>query len=131
MKKLLLLFFLTFCFSGNAQDLSGPWYWTSDDGRHNLEILLQFDETNVMNGNHCAIFYNGEKVDCVEEEERFSIALLKIAENVYRGTIESGYSSTKGKVSLNYNSRQDYMEFAISEAPAGEYYLPEKAILTR
>ena len=82
-------------------------------------------------GKHCAVFHNGDKMDCQTEEDQYSIKLVKIAKNVYDGTIESGFSATAGRIRLQYNPKDLSVNFTLKGFPPGEFYLPTRALLYR
>lgn len=132
MKKLLLLLFLFLSISLEAQQLDGNWSWTSDDGANRFDLNLEENNGGIIRGNHCAVFFNGDKIDCSQEDNgQFSMALMRIADGVYAGTIHSAYSFAEGKIRLVYNKKLDSLTFTLTTDPPGEYYLPQIAVLER
>lgn len=115
----------------HSQDLEGTWRWTSPSGDHTFELLLEYDDNNILRGKHCSVFEDGEKADCRREDEDFSVNLVKIARNIYDGTIESGLSATSGRIRLQYNPKEVSLVFVLKAMPPGEFYLPAEAILFR
>lgn len=114
-----------------SQDIEGTWRWTSPNGEDNFELLLEYQDTNTLRGTHCAVFYNGEKRDCQREENVFSIKLVKVAKNIFDGTIESGISATAGRIRVQYNPKDVSVNFVLKRFPPGEFLLPAKAIMYR
>ncbi|MGB8374258.1 MAG: hypothetical protein WCE57_02990 [Salegentibacter sp.] len=131
MKKLLLLLFLFLSVPLQAQQLEGSWSWISDNGANQFQLSLEENNAGIIRGNHCAVFFNGDKIDCSQEDGSFSLALMRIADGVYAGTIHSAYSFAEGKIRLVYNKKFDRLTFTLTTDPPGEYYLPQIAILER
>lgn len=134
MKQTLLFLFLLLVTSVSAQhsqDFAGSWFWESQDGENTMELELEYENQNSIKGNHCVIFYQGEKTDCKRENGDFTINLVKIAEGIYDGTIESAVSFTSGKIRLQYVEREKGIVFYLKEVPPGEFYMPKEAFLIR
>ncbi|WBL22521.1 hypothetical protein [Zunongwangia sp. HRR-M8] len=125
---ILLLFGIHFM---NAQDLEGVWLWNSPDGSQNFEVELEKVNDKEYRGRHCAVFDNGNRIDCNSDKDTFSITMVKIAEDNYAGTIESSYEKSIGKIRMQYYVEDDLLQFNLTENPVGIFYLPEEAILTR
>lgn len=135
MKQTLLLLFLLIFVSGFAQeshDFAGNWFWESPNGQNTMELQLEYENQNRIVGNHCVVFYQGEKTDCKRKDAgSFTINLVKIAKGVYDGTIESAVSFTSGKIRLQYIDREKAIRFYLKEVPPGEFYMPKEAFLLR
>ena len=132
MKKLFLLnivFLVASC--ANAQNITGNWVWQSENGDHKFEMSLEKPNTNTIKGYHCGIFRQGQKIDCVESNNDYSINLTKYQSNVYKGSIRSGFSGEEGTIKITYNSSHDTIFFERLEYPNGESYIPNKITLTR
>lgn len=112
-----------------SQDIAGTWKWSSPNGEDNFEMLLEFEDSNTLKGTHCAVF--GENRDCRRDAKENSISLIKIARNIYDGTIRSGLSATAGHIRLQYNPRDESVDFVLKKLPPGEFYLPREAVLYR
>ncbi|MFC6857774.1 hypothetical protein [Zunongwangia atlantica] len=132
MKLKLCLIFAVFgsCFM-SAQDLEGSWRWTSPDGSKQFEIQLEQINEKEYRGKHCAVFDNGEQIDCKSESDTFSIVMLEITDGNFAGTIESSYQRSQGKIKMQYHTQQDLLHFNLTKNPEGVFYLPTEAILTR
>lgn len=132
-------FYFSFCFlflslglcAQQSQDLEGTWRWTSPNGEDNLELNLEYIDGNKLRGKHCSVFHNGEKMDCQRRESDYSISLIKIARNIYDGTIESRYSATSGRIRIQYDPKDVSLSFTLKAYPPGEFYLPDRAIMYR
>jgi|TARA_Y100000588_G_scaffold327284_1_gene362178 hypothetical protein len=135
MKQTLLFLFLLIFISTSAQqsqDFAGNWFWESPDGQNTMELQLEYENQNRIVGNHCVVFYQGKKADCKRNDTgALSINLVKIAEGVYDGTIESAVSFTSGKIRLQYIDREKAIRFYLKEVPPGEFYIPKEAFLMR
>jgi hypothetical protein len=135
MKQTLLFLFLLIFISTSAQqsqNFAGNWFWESPDGQNTMELQLEYENQNRIVGNHCVVFYQGKKTDCKRNDTgALSINLVKIAEGVYDGTIESAVSFTSGKIRLQYIDREKAIRFYLKEVPPGEFYIPKEAFLMR
>lgn len=92
--------------------------------------LIETTEDNFR-GNHCSVYLHGNRIDCSDNKEEFSIVLIRKAENIFQGSIRSGYSSAIGNVQLQYLPEDNTMLFSLKTAPEGEYYMPVEARLIR
>lgn len=132
-KKLLLypFFLLLLSFSSLAQDISGSWSWNSDDGGNMFTIdLIEISENNYR-GNHCSVYLRGERIDCNDNKDEFSIVLIRKAENIFQGSIRSGLSYAVGNVQLQYQPIENRILFSLKTNPKGEYYIPVEGVLVR
>ena len=128
----LLIFFSLPIFAQHSQDFAGNWYWKSPDGQNTMELQLEYENQKNIKGNHCVTFSQGENTDCKRKNAgAFTINLVKIAEGVYDGTIESTVSFTSGKIRLQYIAREKAIQFRLEEVPPGEFYMPKEAFLIR
>lgn len=115
----------------NAQDIDGSWKWTSSDGSQQFEIELEQISEKEYRGTHCAVFDNGERIDCASGLDYFSIVMLQISDGNFAGTIESSYEKSQGKIRMQYHAQEDLLYFNLTKNPQGNFYLPTEAILTR
>tara|TARA_B100001079_G_C16132945_1_gene392157 strand:+ start:181 stop:579 length:399 start_codon:yes stop_codon:yes gene_type:complete len=129
--KLSLLFAVFSIYFMSAQDINGSWKWASPDGSQHFEIELQQISEKEYRGKHCAVFDNGERIDCANDSENFSIVMLQISDGNFAGTIESSYEKSQGKIRMQYNVQEDILYFNLTKNPPGIFYLPTEAILMR
>lgn len=123
--------FFLIIFSSSAQDIAGSWSWNSDEGGNMFTIdLIEIAEHNYR-GNHCSVYLHGDRIDCNENREDFSIALIRKAENIFQGSIRSSYSNAVGNVQLQYLPEDDTMLFSLKTNPKGEYYIPVEGVMQR
>lgn len=92
--------------------------------------LIEIAEDNYR-GNHCSVYLHGERIDCNENKDDFSVALIRKAENIFQGSIRSGYSNAVGNVQLQYVPQDNTILFSLKSNPKGEYYLPVEGVLQR
>lgn len=132
-KKLLAVYtiLLLSIFPAAAQDISGSWSWNSKEGSNMFTIDLIQATENDFRGNHCSVFLGGERIDCNDTKDEFTVVLVKKAENIFQGSIRSGYSYAVGNVQLQYLPEENTMLFTLKTAPKGEYYMPVEARLVR
>ncbi len=124
----LFICFLSSCFSSNSkytEVFKGIWEW--DDSHGNTFELVVFQKEDSIKGTHCAVFYNGEKIDCSYKEEiTFNGIVLNNTADVY---FISGFSNSRGKAKLSIINNS--IKWEIIQPPKEEYYLPKKAILNQ
>jgi hypothetical protein len=109
--------------------LTGTWYWKSTNTDSNTEFYL-VQTGNEVTGKHCSSFMNGSKLDCADSSGEDSITLNLVAENVYEGTIKSGYSEAIINVRLTLNPNDDTVYIKQLSQPSEEYYLPNNVFMT-
>lgn len=133
MVKKLLIFFIGFLFfiPSQAQDISGSWSWSSKESGDMFTIDLIKASENNFRGNHCSVYLSGNRIDCIDTKDDFSIVLIRKAENIYQGSIRSGHSMAVGNVQLQYLPEENTMLFSLKTAPKGVYYMPVEARLVR
>ncbi|WP_081210330.1 hypothetical protein [Salegentibacter sediminis] len=129
--SLCFLFFSLGLCAQQTQDLEGTWRWTSPNGEDNFELSLEYIDGSKIRGKHCSVYHNGEKMDCQNNENDYSISLIKIAKNIYDGTIESRYSATAGRIRVQYHPTDVSLSFVLKAYPPGEFYLPDRALMYR
>lgn len=113
------------------QYITGNWRWQYGNGKHITS--LTFNNVNANGnylGNYCSVFYEGSKIDCVDEEDVFCLNLSEIDANIYEGTFESFSHQGSGTIRLNYNPINDTLSFEILSGN-GIYYLPKNAVFER
>jgi hypothetical protein len=132
-KKLLLLPLLIILFGVTAfsQDISGSWSWNSKEGGDMFTIDLSKASENQFSGNHCSVFLHGDRIDCSDSKDEFSIVLIRKAENIFQGSIRSDYSKAIGNVQLQYLPVENTIIFSLKTAPQGIYYMPVEARMIR
>lgn len=131
-KKLLFLFIgILLYIPSQAQDISGSWSWNSRESGDMFTIDLIKASENNFRGNHCSVFLDGNRIDCNDTKDDFSIVLVRKAENIFQGSIRSGYSMAVGNVQLQYLPEENTMLFSLKTAPKGIYYMPVEARLVR
>jgi len=132
MKKYIqILIFLLSSFS--FSQISGTWYWDFGNYKHSMELDLELVGTELK-GYHCSSFYDGNKIDCIENNNLLddcSLLLTQVSLNVYQGTIKSGFSDTEGVVKITYSAVTDEILFEVIQDPLGEFYLPNNVTLNK
>lgn len=109
--------------------LNGTWYWKSTTSDSNTELYL-IQNGNEVTGRHCSSFMSGSKLDCVDSNGEDSISLHLVSENVYEGTIQSGFSEAVVNVRLTLNPNEETLHFKQLSQPSEEYYLPNNVYMT-
>lgn len=110
-----------------STQLSGTWYW--DNGVNNAELYLMQNE-NSVSGKHCCVFFNGSKLDCIDDEDNNSISLYMTAVDVYEGTLKSGFSDAVVSIRITFNPVSEEIFFQQLSQPIMEYYLPNNVTMT-
>lgn len=129
---LFLFFLLAFNASGqNSREMGGTWFWESPNGQNTMQLDLKYENQKIIKGYHCVVFGQEKNTDCKRTEQGFSLNLVRIANGIYDGTIESAVSATIGKIRLQYLKKEKAIRFYLKKAPPGEFYLPKEAFLVR
>lgn len=132
MKFYLVILCFTITLANSAQEIIGNWYWLDNDGESQSEIFLSHSSSNkeTLQGNYCSVFYNGEKVDCVEKETSYCLILSQVSTHIYEGSFQSFSHNGSGVLRLTYSPTEDslYMEILNSQ---GAFYLPQNATFTK
>lgn len=113
----------------NQENLTGTWYWQSSDAKNNIELYLE-QNGNSAQGKHCSSFLEGKKLDCTNDGDENSVILHMVANNVFEGTLKSGFSDAIINIRVTLNPADETIQFQQLSHPAEEYYLPENATLT-
>ncbi len=129
--QVLILFTLLVSIKVGAQDISGSWSWYSDNGNDMFTIDLIKISDNNFRGSHCSVYVQGERIDCFDMVEDFTVVLIRKTENIFAGSIRSGFSFATGQVQLQYLPVDDTILFSLKTPPKGEYYIPFEAVLQR
>ena len=127
-KGILVVCFLCGCWGANAQQAKEAWHWNAPNEKHSFELYLNQNDTNTITGHHCAVFYDGRKIDCVESG---SVNLTLVSPNVYEGTIKSGYSLQQGNIRVVFNPEENTLAFELLQEPEGEFYIPDDIIMEK
>lgn len=134
MKKTFLISILILLLTGfhaSAQDISGSWSWRSVDGGDMFVLELIRVSKDNFRGSHCSVYLQGDRVDCYDVQDDFTVVLIRKAENIFEGSIRSGYSYSTGNVQLQYLQEEDRILFTLINPPEGEFYIPFEAELQR
>ena len=92
--------------------------------------LIEISDNNYR-GNHCSVYLHGDRIDCNDNRDEFSIVLIRKAENIFQGSIRSGLNYAVGNVQLQYLPIDNTILFSLKTNPKGEYYIPLEGVLVR
>ncbi len=112
---------------GEAADFQGDWV-AGEDTELSFSLDLRVDGEK-LSGYHCGTTENAARIDCGIEGDDMTIA-GSVAENRAEVQFTSAYSGEAGRARLTLRA-DDTLLWEITSFPDGEYYLPEKAVLTR
>ena len=112
-----------------SKDITGTWYWKSTTSDSDTEFHL-IQNGNAVTGKHCSSFMSGSKLDCVDSNGEDAITLHLVSENVYEGTIKSGFSEAIINVRLTLNPNDNTVYFKQLSQPSEEFYLPNHVFMT-
>jgi len=110
-----------------SREITGTWYWKSKNDYTELNLV---QNKKQVSGGHCSNFKNGSKLDCTSSDSENSISLHLVSENVYEGTIQSGFSEAVVNVRLTLNPNEETLHFKQLSQPSEEYYLPNNVYMT-
>jgi len=108
------------------QSFKGTWYWENSESSVSF-IFSQIG--NKISGVHCCVLDNGNHIDCEEDTTKPTI----------QGTVDgasinlsftSTFSLTKGKAVVK-RIDNNTIEWTITKAPSGIFYIPKHVILKR
>jgi hypothetical protein len=132
-KSIILFLMLSISANVYSQDISGSYRWWVDDGESSFEIHLSPIDSEIISiptsfqGEHCGVYFDGRRMDCSDGE--FSIALNKVSENVFTGTILSAYSRTLSEIKVTYFPETKNLRWQVTKQGAGQTYFPNDVIM--
>jgi hypothetical protein len=134
-KKLLLIAVLIFVFitSTQAQDLSGKWRWNSDNGQVVYSLTLNHISKDRVTGVHCIQNFKRKITECFTPEEEYTVTLVKITENIFKGSLLSGTGKEREMrdIQIQYLPLEDRIIFSLTTVPEEPFLIPVEAILQR
>lgn len=111
----------------DSKNAIGTWKWRSDDKSQEFTIKIKKVEKDSVFGQYCAVYNNGNKLDCDFNDKNNLQGLLikdKIQLNFY-----SFFGAKNGKAEIKI--LKNHIEWKVIKSPEGEYYSPESATLYR
>ncbi len=134
-KKLLLIAVLLFVFitSTQAQDLSGKWRWNSNNGQVVYSLTLNHISKDRVTGVHCIQNFKRKITECFKPEEEYTVTLVKITENIFKGSLLSGTGKEREMrdIQIQYLPLEDRIIFSLTTVPEKPFLIPVEAILQR
>jgi hypothetical protein len=134
-KKLLLIsgFITFFMFSVRAQDISGEWRMNSNDGQQIFSLDLIHITKDRVKGVHCIENFEKEIVECFKMEDKYTVDLVKIAENIFKGKLFSwkGENEVLLDIQVQYLPLDNNLLFKLTKIPEGEFLVPVEGVLER
>lgn len=113
----------------NNVSLPESWRWKSQDKSREFTIKIVKLTHDSLIAQYCAVYGNGEKLDC-DFEDNFNIkAAFDQKRGMYIGTFKSFFNSGKGICSIKRTDNS--LIWKILKIPSGEYYAPDECILQR
>ncbi|MGB4724986.1 MAG: hypothetical protein WBH12_06785 [Sediminibacterium sp.] len=121
--------FILFSFTENniLSDYSGKWQSESANSSFELN-LIQTNEK--VRGSHCSVQLNGNRIDCFFEDTDITIFGDADNSDSIRVTFISQISQKSGIAKIKRLNTTS-IEWEILTKPQGEFYLPNKIILTK
>jgi hypothetical protein len=134
-KKLLLISgFITFLMvSAGAQNISGEWRMNSNDGQQTLSLDLIHITKDRVKGVHCFENFEKEITECFKLEDEYTVNIVKINENIFRGIMLSGIGENKIvlNIQVQYLPLDNNLLFKLTKIPESEFLVPVEAVLER
>lgn len=133
-KKLLLISgCITFLVTAGAQDISGQWQMDSSDGQQIFRLDLIHITKERVRGVHCMENFEKEISECFKMENKYSVNLVKISENIFRGNLLSGIGGNKitQELQVQYLPLDDRLLFKSIKITEGEFLIPAQGFLKR
>jgi hypothetical protein len=107
-------------------NLTGKWSYEWSTGDFDLTLK---QKGSTISGYHCGVMYNGNRIDCFDDTTDVSIK-GRVKDNVAFVTFHSFYSDSIGEAKIILLSPLR-IEWVITKAPGGDYFVPNKAFLKR
>lgn len=133
-KILLILGLIAFLgFTARAQDISGEWQMDSNDGQKIFSLDLIHITKDRVRGVHCIENFEKEIAECPKMEDKYTVNLVKISENIFQGNLLSGTGGNKITLELQvqYLPLDDRLLFKLIRIPEGEFLIPVEGVLER
>lgn len=111
----------------NTKNLIGTWNWRSDDKSQEFTIRIKRIEKDSVFGQYCAIYNNGNKIDC-DFDDINNLKGLITNDNI-KLSFSSFFGAKNGKAEIKIFD--NHIEWKIVKEPKGEYYSPQIATLSR
>jgi hypothetical protein len=113
----------------NNVSLPESWRWKSQDKSRKFTIKIVKLTHDSLIAQYCAVYGNGEKLDC-DFEDNFNIkAAFDQKKDTYVGTFKSFFNSGKGICSIKRTDNS--LIWKILKIPSGEYYAPDECVLQK
>ena len=130
-KFLLSLFFamvfLSFRANDNYIDFSGKWHAETATATFDLNLTQL---KGRISGSHCGVQLVSRKVDCALEDADVTINGYANNSASVKVTFLSQFSQNKGTATIT-KMNDSTIQWRILTKPKGEYYLPNKMVLTK
>jgi len=134
-KKILFVFGLIsfLVFPARAQDILGEWRLDSNDGQQIFSLDLIHITKDRVKGVHCIENFEKEITECFKMEDKYTVDILKIAENIFQGNLWSGIGGIKIAldIQLQYLPLDNNLLFILTKIPEDEFLIPVEAVLER
>lgn len=109
--------------------LPETWRWRSDDKSREFTVKILKLTKDSLVAQYCAVYNNGEKMDCDFDQNINIKATFDKKKNAYVGTFNSFFNSGNGICSIQRSDSSLFWK--ILKIPAGEYYAPTECILKK
>jgi hypothetical protein len=119
-------------FTAVAQDISGELRLDSNDGQQIFSLdLIHITKDRVKV--HCIENFEKEITECFKMEDKYTVNIVKIAENIFQGNLWSGIGGNKIAldVQLQYLPLDNNLLFKLTKIPEGEFLIPVEGVLER
>ncbi|WP_409417016.1 hypothetical protein [Flavobacterium sp. PS2] len=111
----------------DSKNIIGVWNWRSDDKSQQFTIQIKRIEKDSVFGQYCAVYNNGNKLDC-DVDDTNNIKGLIVKDKIQL-SFDSFFGAKNGKAEIKIF--ENHIEWKIIKSPKGEFYSPESAILYR
>lgn len=122
-----VVFACVFSITATAQqNFKGTWHWENRESNVSF-IFSQIG--NKISGVHCCALDSGNHIDCADDSIKSTIHGTVNGASVYI-SFTSTFSLTKGKAVVK-RIDDNTIEWTITKAPDGLFYIPKHVILKR
>lgn len=92
---------LVSCSDNKQEDVAGKYF---TDNEESYISIANADDKGIINGIHCFVSFNGERIDCCVDEE-FSIIMQKKGKTEYDGILSSCYDELEYEVIVSFEKK--------------------------